>query len=116
MILTGGNLTKNAFSLVGPIAEGALRRLSADVLFLGVDGFDVEYGLTTPNLLEARVNRTMMDVAKVVVAVCDSSKFGKRSSSLIDRPSAIRHVITDRGISKADLNALKQSGVEVTVI
>ena len=116
VILTGGNLRKNAFSLVGPIAEGALRRLSADVLFLGVDGFDVEYGLTTPNLLEARVNRTMMDVAKVVVAVCDSSKFGKRSLSLIDRPSAIRHVITDRGISKADLNALKQSGIEVTVI
>jgi len=25
-------------------------------------------------------------------------------------------VITDRGISKADLNALKQSGIEVTVI
>jgi len=116
VILTGGNLRKNAFSLVGPIAEGALRRLSADVLFLGVDGFDVEYGLTTPNLLEAKVNRTMMDVAKVVVAVCDSSKFGKRSLSLIDRPSAIRHVITDRGISKADLNALKQSGIEVTVI
>jgi DeoR family transcriptional regulator of aga operon len=116
VILTGGNLRKNAFSLVGPIAEGALRRLSADVLFLGVDGFDVEYGLTTPNLLEAKVNRTMMDVAKVVVAVCDSSKFGKRSLSLIDRPSAIRHVITDRGISKADLNALKKSGIEVTVI
>lgn len=86
------------------------------VLFLGVDGFDVEYGLTTPNLLEAKVNRTMMDVAKVVGAVCDSSKFGKRSLSLIDRPSAIRQVITDRGISKADLNALKQSGIEVTVI
>jgi DeoR family transcriptional regulator of aga operon len=116
VVLTGGNLRKNAFSLVGPIAEGALRRLSADVLFLGVDGFDVEYGLTTPNLLEAKVNRTMMEVAKVVVAVCDSSKFGKRSLSLIDRPSAIRHVITDRGISKADLNALKQSGIEVTVI
>jgi DeoR family transcriptional regulator of aga operon len=116
VILTGGNLKKNSFSLVGPMAEGTLRRLSADVFFLGVDGFDVEYGLTTPNLMEAKVNRTMMDGAKVVVAVCDSSKFGKRSLCLIDRPAAIRHVITDRGISKADLNALKQSGIEVTVI
>ena len=116
VILTGGNLKKNSFSLVGPMAEGTLRRLSADVFFLGVDGFDVEYGLTTPNLMEAKVNRTMMDGAKVVVAVCDSSKFGKRSLCLIDRPTAIRHVITDRGISGADLNALKQSGIEVTVI
>jgi DeoR family transcriptional regulator of aga operon len=116
VILTGGNLRKNSATLVGPMAEGTLRRLSADVLFLGVDGFDVEYGLTTPNLLEAKVNRTMMDVAKVVVAVCDSSKFGKRSLCLIDRPTAIRQVITDRGISKSDLDALKQSGIEVTVI
>ncbi len=116
VILTGGNLRKNSFSLVGPMAEGTLRRLSADVFFLGVDGFDIKYGLTTPNLMEAKVNRTMMDAAKVVVAVCDSSKFGKSSLCLIDRPTAIRHVITDQGISKADLNALKQSGIEVTVI
>ena len=116
VILTGGYVRKNSFSLVGPMAEGTLRRLSADVFFLGVDSFDVEYGLTTPNLMEAKVNRTMMDGAKIVVAVCDSSKFGKRSLCLIDRPTAIRRVITDQGISKADLNALKQSGIEVTVI
>src|SRR4029077_9860373 len=53
VILTGGTLRKNSFSLVGPLAEESLRRLSADLLFLAVDGFDVRYGLTTPNLLEA---------------------------------------------------------------
>jgi len=51
VILTGGILRKNSFSLVGPNAEEALHRLSADLLFLGVDGFDVQYGLSTPNLL-----------------------------------------------------------------
>jgi len=56
VILTGGTLRKNSFSLVGPLAEETLRRLSADLLFLAVDGFDVRYGLTTPNLLESRVN------------------------------------------------------------
>jgi DeoR family transcriptional regulator of aga operon len=116
VILTGGNLRKNSFSLVGPLAEDSLRRLNADILFLGVDGFDVQYGLSTPNLLEAKVNRAMMDVSKVAVAVCDSSKFGKRSLSLIAPPSALHGVITDRGIPKADLSALKKSGVEVTVV
>ena len=116
VILTGGNLRKNSFSLVGPISEETLRRLNADILFLGVDGFDVQYGLSTPNLLEAKVNRAMMDVAKLVVAVCDSSKFGKRSLALIAPPSEIQHVITDRGIPKNDLSVLKKSGVEVTII
>jgi DeoR family transcriptional regulator, aga operon transcriptional repressor len=116
VILTGGNLRKNSFSLVGPIAEETLHRLNADILFLGVDGFDVHYGLSTPNLLEAKVNRAMMDVSRVTVAVCDSSKFGKRSLSLIAPTSYLRHVITDSGIPKPDLSTLKRSGVEVTVV
>jgi len=116
VILTGGNLRKNSFSLVGPIAEETLHRLNADILFLGVDGFDVQYGLSTPNLLEAKVNRAMMDASKVAVAVCDSSKFGKRSLSLIAPPSSLQNVITDRGIPKADLSALRKSGVEVTIV
>jgi len=116
VILTGGTLRKNSFSLVGPIAEETLRRLSADLLFLGVDGFDVQYGLSTPNLLEAKVNRVMVEVAKKTVAVCDSSKFGRRSLSLIAPPSALQEVITDRGAPKSDLRALKQAGIEVTLV
>ena len=116
VILTGGTLRKNSFSLVGPIAEETLRRLNADILFLGVDGFDVHYGLSTPNLLEAKVNRAMMDVARRTIAVCDSSKFGRRSLSLIAPPSAIQGLITDRGIPKSDLNVLKKAGIEVTLV
>src|SRR6202035_4118087 len=99
-ILTGGTLRKNSFSLVGPLAEETLRRLNADVLFLGVDGFDVHYGLSTPNLLEAKVNRLMVEISKKVVAVCDASKFGRRSLSLIVPPSALEEVITDRSAPK----------------
>jgi DeoR family transcriptional regulator of aga operon len=116
VILTGGTLRKNSFSLVGPVAEETLRRLNADILFLGVDGFDVQHGLTTPNLLEAKVNRTMMDIARTVVVVCDSSKFGRRSLSSIAPPSAIHHLITDKDIRKADLIALKKAGIQMTLI
>src|ERR1700683_2472981 len=116
VILTGGTLRKNSFSLVGPIAEETLRRLSADLLFLGVDGFDVHFGLSTPNLLEAKVNRVMVEVAKKTVAVCDSSKFGRRSLSLIAPPSSLQEVITDRGVAKSDLRVLKQAGIEVTLV
>src|ERR1700682_5718416 len=42
VILTGGSLRKNSFSLVGPLAEESLRKLNADLLFLAVDGFDVQ--------------------------------------------------------------------------
>lgn len=116
VILTGGMLRKNSFSLVGPIAEETLHRLNADILFLGVDGFDVQYGLSTPNILEAKVNRAMIDIAKRVIAVCDSSKFGRRSLSLIAPTSAVHHIITDSQIPPSDLRGLKKAGIEVTLV
>jgi DeoR family transcriptional regulator of aga operon len=116
VILTGGTLRKNSFSLVGPMAEETLRHLNADILFLGVDGIDAQYGLSTPNLLEAKVNRMMVEGAKRTVAVCDSSKFGRRSLSHIVSLSAIHGVITDRGIPKTDLKALKKSRIEMTLV
>jgi DeoR family transcriptional regulator, aga operon transcriptional repressor len=116
VILTGGTLRKNSFSLVGPIAEETLHRLNADLLFLGVDGFDVHYGLSTPNLLEAKVNRVMVEVAKRTIAACDSSKFGRRSLSLIAPPQALHQVITDRGAPKSDVMTLKKAGIEVTLV
>lgn len=116
VILTGGTLRKNSFSLVGPIAEDTLRHLSADLLFLAVDGFDVSYGLTTPNLLEAKVNRVMVEVSRRTIAVCDATKFGRRSLSLIVPTAAMHEVITDRSIAKSDLQALRKAGIEVTIV
>ena len=116
VILTGGMLRKNSFSLVGPIAEETLRHLKADMLFLGVDGFDTKSGLSTPNLLEAQLNRLMVSTAARVIAVCDSSKFGRSSLSSIVPITSIHGVITDKQIPKADLRALKKTGLEVTLV
>jgi DeoR family transcriptional regulator, aga operon transcriptional repressor len=64
-----------------------------------VDGVDVELGLTTPNVLESLVNRAMVRAAKRVIAVCDSTKFARRSLSRIVPPSAINQVITDENVT-----------------
>ncbi len=116
VILTGGMLRKNSFSLVGPIAEESLRRLKADIVFLGVDGFDTQSGVSTPNLLEAQLNRLMVSIAARVVAVCDSSKFGRSSLSSIVPIGNIHAVITDKQIPKADLRALRKAGIEIALV
>jgi DeoR family transcriptional regulator, aga operon transcriptional repressor len=116
VILTGGMLRKNSFSLVGPVAEQALRQLSADILFLGVDGFDTKAGLFTPNLLEAQVNRIMAEISRTTVAVCDSSKFGRRSLCNIMPTTSVGHVITDKNIGKRDLLAMREAGIRVTLV
>jgi DeoR family transcriptional regulator of aga operon len=116
VILVGGSLRKNSFSLVGPLAEDVLEEMHADILFLGVDGFDPEVGLTTPNFLESRVNRAMVRAARRVVAVCDSTKFKRRSLSRIVPPSAVHCVITDRDIPPETAELLRVQNIEVVVV
>lgn len=116
VILTGGMLRKNSFSLVGSLAELSLRQLSADILFLGVDGFDTKAGLFTPNLFESEVNQAMVEIARRTIVVCDSSKFGRRSLCNIMPVTAVHEVITDKQIPKRDLDALKEAGVKVTLV
>jgi DeoR family transcriptional regulator of aga operon len=113
VILTGGILRKNSYSLVGPLAEECLRHLKADIVFLGIDGFDAQAGVSTADLLEAQLNRIMVNMAERVVAVCDSSKFGKRSLTTIVPLSRLDSVITDKQIPAEDFKALKKAGVEV---
>ncbi len=116
VILTGGILRKNSFSLVGPLAEDMLAEMHADILFLGVDGFDLEIGLTTPNLLESRVNRAMVNAATTVVAVCDATKFDRRSLSRIVPVTAVHHIITDASLPKSVHDALLNLNIQVTLV
>jgi DeoR family transcriptional regulator of aga operon len=116
VILIGGSLRKNSFSLVGPLAEDVLAEMHADILFLGVDGFDVETGITTPNFLESRVNRAMVKAARRVVVACDSTKFNRRSLSRIIPTSAVHCVITDKNIPREAEDALRSQNVELILV
>jgi DeoR family transcriptional regulator of aga operon len=116
VLLTGGSLRKNSFSLVGPLAEDMLRDMHADILFLGVDGFDLDVGLTTPNVMESRVNRAMVKASSMVVAVCDSTKFNRRSLSKIVDVSMIQHVITDKDLPLETAEALRSININLTLV
>lgn len=116
VIVTGGSVRRESLSIIGPHTEALLREHFANKLFLGVDGLDVHSGLTTPNLDEAHVNRLMVDMAREVIVITDSSKFGRRSMCLIVPTKRVHKVITDAGIPQADLEALQGMGIEVIVV
>jgi len=115
VILIGGIVRENSFSLVGPLSEEAMRNLSADKLFLGVDGIHFEFGLTTPNLQEATINRMMLHGATDVFVVADSSKIGRRSLGVIAEVTAAHHLITDDHITPADREKLRELGIDVII-
>ena len=109
----GGVLRLVSQSFVGPQAEAMLRDLHADRLFLAVDGFDLENGPTTPDVLEAQLNGLMIQVAKRTAVVADFSKLGRRSVSRIGSIEQIHCLITDTGAPADFVKALRARGIEV---
>ena len=116
VIQLGGLLRRSSSSVVGIYAERILQDFYFNTLFLGVDGIDMEHGLTTTNAMEAHLNREMIKVSQKVVVLADSTKFGKRGFGKICGFEDVDHIITDKGISQQMLNHFEGLGVTVTVV
>jgi DeoR family transcriptional regulator, aga operon transcriptional repressor len=115
LIIPGGVLRKNSLSLIGPLAEKSFRNFFVDKVFLGVDGFDTMNGISTPNIEEASLNQIMIEVAREVIVVADSSKFLRKSLAFICKLDRIDTVITDSGISDEDKKRLEDAGIKVII-
>ncbi|MFI0822611.1 DeoR/GlpR family DNA-binding transcription regulator [Streptomyces sp. NPDC021098] len=97
VVLTGGVRTPSD-TLVGPVADAAVRSLHFDVLFLGVHGISVEAGLSTPNLAEAETNRHFVRSARRVVVVADHTKWGTVGLSSFASLDQVDALVTDPGL------------------
>ena len=113
VIVTGGVLRGNWFTLVGPLANAATEFLFADIVFLGVDGIDAQQGLTCTNPAEAEFLRKLAQHAKKKVVVADRSKLGEVSKYLLCATSEIDCLITDEGASEAATAGFERCGVVV---
>ncbi|MFD7289347.1 DeoR/GlpR family DNA-binding transcription regulator [Streptomyces sp. NPDC059863] len=100
VVLTGGVRTPSD-SLVGPVADQAIRSLHFDVLFLGVHGISAEAGLSTPNLGEAETNRHFVRSARRMVVVADHTKWGTVGLSSFATLEQVDTLVTDSGLSAA---------------
>ncbi len=116
LIMLGGVLRNNSFSLSGSQAEKALEGLYADRLFLGVDSIDPQIGLMTPHLMEAQLNAKMIQISRKVIAVADSSKLMRRNLSVIARMDQIHMLITDKAAQPDMVESFAATGVEVVLV
>ncbi|HEY0899770.1 MAG TPA: DeoR/GlpR family DNA-binding transcription regulator [Sphingobacteriaceae bacterium] len=112
----GGLIRKSSSSVMGPYAENALSDFFCSKLFLGVDGIDLEFGLTTTSVMEAHLNRQMIAVSQKTIVLADSTKFGKRGFGKICKIEEIDHIITDSGISSHLVKTIESMGIKVTII
>ncbi|WP_274362195.1 DeoR/GlpR family DNA-binding transcription regulator [Paenibacillus thermotolerans] len=99
-VLTGGVMRVNSFELCGPLAETIVERLHIGKMFVGIDGFSIEQGLTTYSELEAGIDKLMIKRAKETYAVFDHTKVNKSSLFTIVPIADITGCITDRPLGE----------------
>lgn len=114
LVVLGGVARPKSYELVGPIAEGTLEGLNLDLAFVGVDGISAKTGCTTHHEIEASTNRALIQRARRVVVVADSSKLGEVAFARICRVEDIDELITDSGAGAEAVAELAATGLQIS--
>ncbi len=111
----GGYVRETSYSVIGHYCDIILKETACSKLFLGVDGIDLNYGLTTTNGLEAHLNKQMIESAKEVIVLADSTKFGKKSFGLICGLEQVDRIITDKHIDPEIVKQINNYGIDLII-
>ena len=115
LLQLGGLIHHSSASAAGFFAESILENISCDILFLGADGIDFEFGLSITNLIESSLNQKMIRLAQKVVIMADSSKFGRRGLGKICSLDQIHYIITDNAVPAETVKILEEEGIKVII-
>lgn len=115
LVVCGGTVRHKTHSMHGTIAERSLQGISADLMFVGADGFDTTNGITTFNEGYS-ISSVMAATAHRVVVVLDASKFNRRGFNQVIPMDKIDVIITDDGISEEDKILLNNSTAKMMVV
>lgn len=112
----GGALRSNSMGTVGPLATEALRRITADRVFMSADGVVAGRGLCEASLDQVALKSLMMEQAREIVVLADATKLGRsEQSAWAPLPSHWR-LVTDAPATDSQVLALAAAGAQVTTV
>jgi len=115
VIVLGGKLHPQTNSLLGPLAEEAVKKFKYTKAFLGTSGINLSNGLTILNLEEVPIKRTVALNANQVIVLADSSKFNKDALITFLELNQVDTIVTDWEMEKSDYNILEEKGINVII-
>jgi DeoR family transcriptional regulator of aga operon len=109
----GGEVRASSQEVIGPSAEAFLAEYNLDVAFVGVDGVDARAGCTNYDPAGSRVNRVLVERAKRVIVLADSSKIGLVALAPVCALRQVDVLLTDDRLGDSDAAALAATGCQV---
>ena len=116
VFIVGGTVRGESASISGRFTEEAFDQFSADKLFLGGAGCDLEFGVSGANVEETMVNRAMLRISREIILVADASKFSKRGMSRIATFAEIDTVISDTSLDEEIQLKLREQGCSLILV
>ncbi len=113
--LLPGRIRPLTHAAVGADTVAAIRRLHADVLFVGTNALTLERGLSTPDAEEAATKAALVDAAARVVVLADATKWGIESTVQFAPIEAVDCVVSDPALGQDAETALRDAGVDVVI-
>ncbi len=116
VIVVGGFLRRNEYSMVGHFAEAMVHDLRLDKVIVGAGGIHPDYGITNDYPQEMMMDRAYLSVSDNIIIVADHSKIGRVTTSRTAEVSAARVLITSRLAPPEIVEGIRQRGVEVILV
>jgi DeoR/GlpR family transcriptional regulator of sugar metabolism len=116
VVMPGGQLRAASASLVGSDGACILDRYHVQWGFFGAGGFTLEEGLTDTNQYEVELKQRMMARSREVIAIVDSSKWGEVTFAPLASVEQLDRVITDEGAPSSMVAALRERGIDVSLV
>jgi len=113
--LVGGILRAGIESLIGPWSERYLQDVRIKTAFVSCSGFTPEDGMTEVDVYEAQFRLKAIEGAGQVVALIDSSKFGKLDLTPSVRNEQISILFTDQALSAEWTQRLQRARIRYTI-
>jgi DeoR/GlpR family transcriptional regulator of sugar metabolism len=113
LVSTGGTLRYSTQMLVGPTAEGALKELRADKLFLMVSGITMDFGLSHHTISEVTMKQAMIRSAREVIVLADHTAFGAEVGIQIAPLKSVQKLITDNALPPSVRLDISKAGIQI---
>lgn len=115
VLMPGGMLRQNAFSLVGTWGKSILQQINISTAFVSARGLTLNEGLTEVDSEEAVFKRALVESARQVVAIVDHSKWGHIAFTTFCNLDALKLIITDAKAPEAQVQQVRKAGIEVWI-
>jgi DeoR family transcriptional regulator, aga operon transcriptional repressor len=116
LVCLGGMMRPTELSFIGHIAEQSLQEVRADKVIIGIRAINLEQGLTSEYLPEAKTDRALLQAAQQAIVLADHTKFGRVAPAVMVPIESVQMIITDSETPREYIDGIQERGIRILAV